>query len=153
MKNSFQSDFDDMLDQHFSNDTNIKRGVKNMGSKGPNFSNTMKKVAETRDETYHEKRKQGLGQRDNSYQAIDNARPEKKAQISKSLKENYKKTPEHLAKVAAKNRERSKPIQTPYGEFPSRRAAAEHMISIGIPNASRKLDKFLKTDPTNYFYF
>jgi hypothetical protein len=115
------------------------------------FKETMKQVAAERDEVYHEKRKQGLAQRDNSYQAECNARPEVRAKISSKLK-GKEKSAEHEAKVAAKNRERSKPIQTPYGQFESRKAAAEHMTSIGIGNAGKKLDKFLKTDSTNYFY-
>jgi hypothetical protein len=121
-------------------------------SNDPEFSKIMKGVAEQRDEEYFKALRNGIAERDNSYQAECNSRPEVQAKISASMK-SKQKTQEHLDKVAAKNKERSKPIQTPYGEFPSHRAAAEHMISIGIPNASRKLDKFLKTDPTNYFYF
>jgi len=120
-------------------------------SNDPEFSNTMKEVAAQRGQEYLEALHNGIAQRDNSYQAECNSRPEVQAKISASRK-GQKKSAEHEAKVAAKNRERSKPIQTPYGEFPSRKAAAEHMASIGIGNAGKKLDKYLKIDKENYFY-
>lgn len=45
-----------------------------------------------------------------------------------------------------------KPIQTPYGQFNSKKAAAEHMSSIGIGNAGGKLSVWLKTNPKEYYY-
>ena len=70
-------------------EAHINRSLANEWKKdNSEFSETMKQVASQRDEVYHEKRRQGLAKRDNSYQAIDNARTEKQAQISKSLKEN-----------------------------------------------------------------
>lgn len=115
------------------------------------FSKTMQIVASNRDEEYFEALHKGIAKRDNSYQAECNARPEVQAKISASMT-GKKKSAEHLARVAAKNRERSKPIQTPYGQFESRKAAVICMNARGIVNAGKKLDKFLKTDSNNYFY-
>ena len=117
----------------------------------PNFSLTMQQVSAKRDENYYLKLKQGIESRDNTYQSRSNQRPEVRKKISESLKARTK-TQEHLDKVAEKNRARSKPIHTPYGLFPSRKLAAEYMTNLGIINAGKKLDRFLRTDKENYFY-
>jgi hypothetical protein len=119
----------------------------------PAFSATMSEAAHKRNQqtVYQANYQAGIAARDNTYQARDNARPEKRAQISASMT-GRTKSAEHQAKIAARNQERSKPIQTPHGEFPSRKAAVEHMLEIGIVNAGRKLDKWLKTRPTEYYY-
>jgi hypothetical protein len=119
----------------------------------PEFSKTMRKIAaeRNRDPEYLKKLHAGIANRDNTYQSESNNRPEVKEKISSKLKGKIK-TPEHLANVAKKNKERSKTIQTPYGQFPSRKAAVEYMTSIEIGNAGRKLDRWLKEDPTNFYY-
>jgi len=114
------------------------------------FSETMKAIASQRDEEYHCVQKKGCQERDNTYQARSNADPEVQAKISRAMT-GRKKTAEHNAKVAIRNKERSKPIHTPYGNFESRKAAVEHMNTI-MGNASRKLDNWLKTKPTEFYY-
>jgi len=114
--------------------------------------------------------KQACQQRDNSYQAEVNARPETKTKISKSLA-GRKKTAEHEAKVAASNRakptdptwkaalmaglaRRDRPFHAgPYGVFPSLTAAARHVKEQGLlTNAVKKFEKWKKTDPANYYF-
>jgi Zn-finger nucleic acid-binding protein len=138
----------------------------------PEFSATMQSVAEQRNQdlNYRTKQKQGCQQRDNSYQAEANARPETKTKISKSLA-GRKKTAEHEAKVAASNRakptdpnwkaalmaglaKRDRPFHAgPYGVFPSLTAAARHVMEQGLlTNAVKKFEKWKKTDPSNYYF-
>lgn len=121
----------------------------------PNFSATMSKVAAERNEdiTYVQNQLNGVrNNRDNTYQAESNARPEVKAKISKSLK-GKQKSAEHNAKVAAKNKERSKPIITPWGEFESRKAAVIWaQENTDIVNVDKKIQKWVKTPGSGYYY-
>lgn len=81
-------------------------------------SQTVKKVAAQRDESYFEKLHQGIANRLNTYQAKSNACEETRAKISASMK-GKEKTQEHIDKVAAKTRERAKPVSVPWGVFRS----------------------------------
>jgi hypothetical protein len=117
----------------------------------PEFSQRMRKVAEARDAEYYLRQRAGCLQRDNTYQQECNQRPEVRAKISESMKQ-HEKTQEHKDKVAEQNRLRSKTIQTPFGIFGSRKLAVEYMLANNIGNASRKLDKWLKTKPAEYYY-
>lgn len=45
-----------------------------------------------------------------------------------------------------------KMIQTPYGIFESRVDAVRYMSDLGIINASRKVDAWLKSKPDEYYY-
>jgi hypothetical protein len=113
----------------------------------------VKQIAAERDKEYYEKLQEGIANRDNTYQAECNARPEVQEKISKSLKENYTKTDEHLAKVAAKNKERSKPIITPWGEFDSRKAAVIWALeNTDIVNVDKKIQKWVKTPNSGFYY-
>ena len=118
------------------------------------FSQTMCNVAEQRnkDPQYQQAHRQGMSKRDNSYQAEVNARPDKRAATSAKLK-GRKKSDEHLAKVAARNRERSKRIQTPHGEFESRKAAVLwHQENTDILNVDKKIQKWVMTLGSGYHY-
>jgi hypothetical protein len=121
----------------------------------PNFSATMSKVATERnqDSTYVKKQLDGVRyKRDNSYQAETNARPEVQEKISKAMK-GKQKSEEHLAKVAAKNKERSKPIMTPWGEFESRKAAVIWaQENTDIVNVDKKIQKWVKVEGSGYYY-
>lgn len=135
----------------------------------PEFSATMKTVAQNRGEEYRKAQQQGCQQRDNSYQAERNADPKVKAKISQTMR-THKKTAEHEAKVAASNRakptdpvwkaalmaglaRRDRPFHTPYGVFPSLMAAARYVQEQGLlANAVKKFEKWKKTDPTNYYF-
>jgi hypothetical protein len=119
----------------------------------PVFSARMSETAHERNQRpdYQAAYQAGIAGRDNTYQARDNARPEKRAQISATMK-GRKKSQEHQDKIAIRNQERSKRIATPDGEFPSRRAAVEHMTLQGTGNAGGKIDKWLRTRPTEYYY-
>ena len=118
------------------------------------FSATMSKVATERNQNfeYLENLHNGIANRDNTYQAECNARPEVKAKISQSLKGKLK-SDEHNAKVAAKNKERSKPIMTPWGEFESRKAAVIWALeNKDIVNVDKKIQKWVKTPGSGYYY-
>lgn len=113
-------------------------------------SQTLKKVAAQRDEEYTQKLHQGIARRDNTYQAIANAKPEVQAKISESMKQ-YQKTPEHLAKVAEKNRERSKPVSVPWGVFESGRAAGDAYNKLyGVTNGKNRVSKNIKKGTPGY---
>jgi hypothetical protein len=116
------------------------------------FSNTMRQISAERNDEYYEKLHTGIANRDNTYQAECNARPEVKAKISQSLKGKLK-SDEHNAKVAAKNKERSKPIMTPWGEFESRKAAVVWALeNTDIVNVDKKIQKWVKTPGSGYYY-
>lgn len=120
----------------------------------PEFSQRMSQVAHQRntDPAYVESQLHGVRhKRDNTYQAECNSRPEVRAKISTAMQARTK-SQQHQDRVAEQNRLRSKTIQTPYGQFASRRLAVEFMLAQGVVNASRKLDKWLKTQPTEYYY-
>lgn len=120
----------------------------------PEFSEKMSEVAQELRQTvkFQEAYRQGIANRDNTYQAEVNARPDKRAATSAKLK-GRKKSDEHLAKVAAKNKERSKRIQTPYGEFESRKAAVVwHQENLDIINVDKKIQKWV-TDPASGYHY
>jgi len=51
------------------------------------------------------------------------------------------------------NTKYTKPIHTPFGDFPSKVSAGAFAVKNGIMvNAEKKIDKYLKTDPENYYY-
>lgn len=114
-------------------------------------SQKLKEVAANRDEEYYSNLKNGIANRDNSYQAECNARPEVQAKISASMT-GKKKTKEHLAKVAAKNKERAKAIMTPWGLYESRRAAIVGGKEQNVSNPAGKIDAALKKKSTEIFY-
>ncbi|KON32719.1 MAG: hypothetical protein AC479_06820 [miscellaneous Crenarchaeota group-6 archaeon AD8-1] len=115
-------------------------------------SKTVKELAVHRDEIYTERLHQGIALRDNTYQAISNAKPEVQARISASMI-GKEKTPEHLAKVAAKNKERGIPCITPLGVFRSGAEAGlaynEHRNSTNGKNA---VNSALKKGKPGYRY-
>ena len=138
----------------------------------PGFSKTMSKVATERnqDPEYVEAYRQGIANRDNTYQAEANARPEVKAKISKSLK-GKAKTEEHkqALKSTTTNRygnadyenahkaglaRRDKPFHAgEYGTFPSLSEAARQVEEKGLlKNANKKFSKW-KNDKPNEYYF
>ena len=120
----------------------------------PEFSETMSQVAIERnqDPEYVEAYQQGMATRDNSYQAVSNARPEVQAKIRASMT-GKKKSNEHNAKVAAKNKERSKPIITPWGEFPSRKAAVIWaQKNTNEINIDKKIQAWIKKPGSGFYY-
>lgn len=120
----------------------------------PEFSKTMSEVAQERNTNpeYQTNLKLGCQQRDNTYQAIDNARPEKQAQISTTMK-GLKKTAEHEAKVAAKNKERGRPCITPLGIFRSGvEAGLAYNNHRGSTNGKNAVNSALKKGKPGYKY-
>lgn len=120
----------------------------------PKFSETMSQVAIERnqDPEYVEAYQQGMATRDNSYQAVSNARPEVQAKIRASMS-GKKKSDEHNAKVAAKNKERSKVIITSWGEFSSRKAAvAWAQQNTDIVNIDKKIQAWVKKPCSRFYY-
>lgn len=135
----------------------------------PEFSETMRGVASQRDEKYHTNLKEGIANRDNTYQAECNSRPEVKAKISRSLtavpksdshKANLRAVKtnkygnadyetKHKAGLAKRDREFH---AGKYGTHPSLSAAGRYAKSQGLPNAIKKFEEWKTTDPTNYYF-
>ena len=106
-------------------DTQVNRSRSAFFKKGnPEFGATMSNIARNRDETYWQNHQQGVEQRDNTYQAECNTKLEVRERISASMK-GKQKSQEHIDKVAAKTRERAKPVVTPWGVFRSGKLAGE----------------------------
>lgn len=89
--------------------------------------------------------------------------PEQKAAIAEKISEKLqgrKKPPitsEHRARLSAALKGRpnlttSKRIMTPTGEFPSLQSAADWAVANGLPNAYKKIAKWLKTHPELFYY-
>jgi len=115
-------------------------------------SDKVKQIAAERSDEYYEKLHNGIANRDNTYQAESNARPEVQAKISASMT-GKKKSNDHNAKVAAKNKERSKPIITPWGEFPSRKAAVIYaQENTDIVNVDKKIQAWVKKPDSGFYY-
>jgi hypothetical protein len=120
----------------------------------PEFGATMSEVAQIRNQNpeYQTNLKRGCQERDNTYQAISNAKPEVQAKISASLT-GKEKTAEHNAKVATKNKERGIPCITPLGIFRTGALAGlaynEHR---GSTNGKNAVNKALKTGKEGYRY-
>lgn len=115
-------------------------------------SDKVKQIAAERGDDYYEKLHNGIANRDNTYQAESNTRPEVKAKISAAMS-GKKKTDEHNAKVAAKNKERAKPIITPWGEFPSRKAAVIWaQENTDIVNIDKKIQAWVKKPNSGFYY-
>ena len=72
------------------------------------------------------------------------------AKISAALKGKTHSV-EACAKIQANNSQ-SKPIMTPTGAFPSKSAAGEWAQAHGLINAHRKINKWLKTHPDQFYY-
>jgi hypothetical protein len=136
------------------------------------FSETMSQVAIERnqDPEYVEAYQQGMATRDNSYQAVSNARPEVKAKISKALA-GKPKTEEHkqALKSTTTNRygnadyetahkaglaKRDKPFHAgKYGTFPSLAEAARQVEENGLlKNANKKFSKWKQDNPVEYYF-
>jgi hypothetical protein len=115
-------------------------------------SDKVKQIAAKRNDEYYEKLHNGIANRDNTYQAESNARPEVQAKISAAMT-GKKKTDEHNAKVAAKNKERAKSIITPWGEFPSRKAAVVWaQKNTDIVNIDKKIQAWVKKPNSGFYY-
>ena len=115
-------------------------------------SDKVKQIAAERDEEYYKKLQDGIANRDNTYQAECNARPEVQEKISKAMK-GKQKSNEHLAKVTAKNKERSKIIITPWGQFDSRKSAVVWAKeNTDIVNVDKKIQKWVKTPDSGFYY-
>jgi len=116
------------------------------------FSETMSTIANTRDDEYKRNHQQGVKQRDNTYQAECNARPEVQAKISATMT-GKEKTPEHNAKVAAKNKERGIPCITPLGVFRSGvEAGLAYNKQRSVTNGKNAVNGALKKGKPGYKY-
>ena len=138
----------------------------------PEFSETMKSVATERnqDPEYLENLRHGVKHnRDNSYQAESNSKPEVKAKISKALA-GKPKTEEHkqALKATTTNKpgdlnweaahkaglaKRDKPFHAgDYGIFQSRSEAAKYATEQGLKNALKKFEAWSKSKPEEYYF-
>jgi hypothetical protein len=135
------------------------------------FSKIMSKVATERnqDPEYLEKLHAGIAQRDNTYQAEVNSRPEIRAKHSqnhkgkpkseehkKSLKATTTNKPGDLDWEAAHKAglaKRDRPFHAgEYGVFQSRADAARYATTQGLKNAVKKFEAWTKTKPTEYYF-
>jgi hypothetical protein len=126
--------------------------------------------ARTSNQAYRQQHQEACAtKRDNTYQALSNARPEVQARIGAKMSKHVK-TAEHQAKIDASNRakpndpvwqaahragieKRDRPFHTPYGVFASLSAAARYVMEQGLlVNAVKKFEKWKVTDPTNYYF-
>lgn len=115
-------------------------------------SQSVKTVAAQRDEVYIEKLHQGIANRDNTYQAKSNAKPEVQAKISATMT-GKEKTAEHNAKVAAKNKERAIPCITPLGVFRSGALAGQaYNETRSVTNGKNAVNNALKKGKPDYRY-
>ena len=132
-------------------------------------SEKVKQIAAERDDEYYENLRNGIANRDNTYQAECNARPEVKEKISKALKDKPK-TKEHKAalKETTTNRygnadyeaahkaglaKRDKPFHAgEYGIFQSRSEAAKYATGQGLKNALKKFEAWSKSNPEEYYF-
>lgn len=136
------------------------------------FSKTMSKVATERnqDPEYLENLRHGVKHnRDNSYQAESNSKPEIKAKISKALV-GKPKSEEHkqALKSTTTNRygdanyeaahkaglaKRDNPFHAgDYGIFQSRSEAAKYATEQGLKNALKKFEAWTKSKPDEYYF-
>jgi hypothetical protein len=133
------------------------------------LSATMKEVAQVRNQnpTYIENLHNGISNRDNTYQAEVNSRPEVRAKHRQN-QTGKPKSKEHKAalKATTTNRygnadyeaahtaglaNRDRPFHAgEYGVFPNRSKAAKYAQSIGLSNAIKKFEKWTKTRPSEY---
>lgn len=132
-------------------ETQINRAYGAFLKKGNNqFGETMSQIASNRDEEYWQRHQQGVEQRDNTYQAECNARPEVRERISKSMK-GKEKTAEHKEKVAAKTRERAKPVITPWGLFRSGKLAGDAYNELNnVSNGQNRVSHHIKRGTEGY---
>jgi hypothetical protein len=132
-------------------------------------SDKVKQIAAERDEDYYCNLRNGIANRDNTYQAESNARQEVKEKISKALS-GKPKTLEH--KQSLKNTTTNKPGNLnwetahkaglakrdnpfhagEYGTFKSRSEAAKYATEQGLKNALKKFESWSKTKPDEYYF-
>jgi len=127
-------------------------------------------IAKTRGEEYYKKLRKGIANRDNTYQAEVNSRPEVKAKHSqnhtgkpkseshkaslKATKTNKSGNPNWEAACAAGRAKRDKPFHAgEYGIFPSIAEAARQVEEKGLlGNAYKKFSKWKKENPKEYYF-
>ena len=133
-------------------------------------SDKVKQIAAERGDEYYEKLHNGIANRDNTYQAESNARPEVKAKISKKLKgvpkseqakKKYKEVKtnkygdaNYEAAHKAGLAKRDDPFHAgKYGIFPSMAEAARQVEEKGIlKNAYKKFSKWKTENPKEYYF-
>jgi len=114
------------------------------------FGKTMSSVAQNRTEDYRQRHQQGVEQRDNTYQALSNARPEVREKISATMT-GMQKTPEHNARVRAKNQERAQPVIVPWGVFRSGKLAGDvYNTTNGVKNGKNYVSHHCKRNTLGY---
>jgi hypothetical protein len=138
----------------------------------PAFSQTMSKVATERnqDPEYLQSLRVGIANRDNTYQAEVNRRPEKRALQSerqtgrvvsqetrkklKSIKTNKYGDANYEAAHKAGLAKRDKPFHAgEYGTFPSLAEAARQVEEKGLlKNANKKFSKWKQDKPDEYYF-
>jgi hypothetical protein len=185
-------EFDRLLDEHFSDDTNIKRSIKLTGT---TRTDEEKKQSRERfnDPAFLEEWKIKNQQARNKLEQDEKfckRRAERNRELAKDVNRNkkiadavtikyqdptYKELRAEITRQTCdtdewkaahaegmKKREENgwyekrgkafKPIQTPYGQFESKKAAVAAISQLGIGNAAGKLSTWLKTKPDEYYY-
>jgi len=133
-------------------------------------SEKVKQIAAERNDEYYKKLHAGIANRDNTYQAETNSKPEVKSKISKALagkpkseshKQKLKETTTNRygnAKYEAAHRSGLEKRDTPfhagnYGVFPSIAEAARYVEEKGLlKNAYKKFSKWKKDGVEGYYF-
>jgi hypothetical protein len=132
-------------------------------------SKKVKEIAAERDDEYYKNLRNGIANRDNTYQAEVNSRPEVKAKHSQNHK-GKPKSDAHKASLKATTTnkpgdpgweaahkaglaKRDKPFHAgEYGIFQSRSDAAKYATGQGLKNALKKFEAWSKSKPEEYYF-
>lgn len=168
----FNWDDPDVPDALKKSDATVNRSRSAFFKKNdPSFSKTMSKVATKRnqDPEYLQSLRDGIANRDNTYQAEVNSRPEVRAKHSQNHK-GKPKSDEHRKSLKATTTnkpgdpnweaahkaglaKRDNPFHAgEYGVFQSRSEAAKYATSQGLKNALKKFEAWSKSNPEEYYF-
>lgn len=131
---------DDMLDEHFSNDRSVKIGTAT-ALYWQNPEHRANRVARQREAFKDPELREQLRQNGKRPKGAAHAEKNRVANLGK------KKTAEAKAKISQANlgnQKHIKPLLTPEGVFASQKLAAQHYESLGLVNAGRKIQRYLK---------
>ncbi len=76
--------------------------------------------------------------------------PKRNAAMKEAWKERDSEWRKQMVNTLTKSTR--KPIQTPEGQFESRTAAGNYYKSLGLANAHKMIDKWIKEKPDDYYY-
>lgn len=146
--------FDDLLDEHFSNDRGAKQGAKLTGRKRPDQSARMAGDGNSMAGKEHPNKGKSLPQIGRPGQKKPEGHGAKVSAARKgvpNLKALGKKKPEHSNRMKTNN-PMFRPIRTPNGDFESIRFVIADEKARGMKNVERRVRKLLATPDSGYYY-